>query len=186
MIWNPRHVRWLVALLGLLTLVSAFWPVYRSFLLADININEAWNAYFADAAYHGGKLYPSRDQFITNNYPPVSFYILGASGALIGDTVLAGRLISLLAIAAIALAVGLMVRHWNGSRTSALVGGLFCASGILRFFPGYAGMNDPQLLAQAVMAIGFLAFVKAIEKDRGHLLPLLFMILGIPTNRPGI
>ena len=176
MIWNPRHVKWLVALLGLLTLVSAIWPVYRSFLIADININEAWNAYFADAAYRGSKLYPSRDQFITNNYPPVGFYILGASGALVGDTVLTGRLLSLLAIAAIAIAAGLIVRHWNGSRTSALVGGLFCASGICRFFPGYAGMNDPQLLAQAVMAIGFLGFLKAIEKDRGYLVPLVVMI----------
>ena len=52
--------------------------------------NEGWNAYFADAAIHGGVLYPPADALITNNYPPLSFYIVGAIGHLTGDTIFAG------------------------------------------------------------------------------------------------
>jgi len=44
--------------------------------------NEGWNAYFADAAIHGGVLYPAADALITNNYPPLSFYLVGAAGLL--------------------------------------------------------------------------------------------------------
>ena len=33
--------------------------------------NEAWNAYFADAAVGKMPLYPSTAQLITNNYPPL-------------------------------------------------------------------------------------------------------------------
>jgi len=77
--WNTRRVRELAILLGILTIASAVWPVYRAFLIPDINFNEPWNAYFADEAIRGEKLYPSRDQFITNNYPPLSFYVVGAA-----------------------------------------------------------------------------------------------------------
>jgi uncharacterized membrane protein len=54
-------------------------------------------------------LYPSHDKLITNNYPPLSFYIVGALGWLIGDMVLAGRLLSLGAVAVTAVAVALII-----------------------------------------------------------------------------
>src|ERR1700753_1179675 len=58
--------------------------------------NEGWNAYFGDAAIHGGVLYPPADALITNNYPPLSFYIVGAIGYLTGDSIFAGRAVALL------------------------------------------------------------------------------------------
>src|SRR3954451_7227709 len=58
--------------------------------------NEGWNAYFADAAIHGGVLYPTADALITNNYPPLSFYFVGAVGYLMGDNIFAGRIVALL------------------------------------------------------------------------------------------
>jgi hypothetical protein len=81
--------------LGLIAVLSALWPSYRAFLDIEVDENEGWAAYHADAAMGRSALYPSRDQLITNNYPPLSFYIVGALGRLIGDTVLAGRLLSL-------------------------------------------------------------------------------------------
>jgi hypothetical protein len=84
------------------------WPVYRTFLNIDINWNEGWNAYWADAAMGRMPLYPSPNQLITNNYPPLSFYIVGAFALLIGDPILGGRLLSLLAVIMIALARGLV------------------------------------------------------------------------------
>jgi hypothetical protein len=176
-LWTARRVRELTVLLGLFTLAFAVWPVYRAFLIPDISVNEPWNAYFADAAISGQKLYPARDQLITNNYPPLSYYLVGATGRLLGDTILAGRLLSIAAIAWMAWVAARLVRFWGGDTLAGWIGGLFCASSLLRFFPGYAGMNDPQLLAQAVMASGFLGFLKAIRIDRAYLLPLFAMVL---------
>src|SRR5262249_43178979 len=45
-----------------------------------------------------------------------------------------------------------------------------------RFCTSYVGMNDPQLLAQAIMAFGFVAFLRAIQRDRGYLMSLLVMV----------
>jgi hypothetical protein len=42
--------------------------------------NEGWNAYFADAAIHGGVLYPAADALITNNYPPLSLAVWKSEG----------------------------------------------------------------------------------------------------------
>lgn len=55
---------------------------YRAFSNVEIENNEGWNAYFADAAMGKMPLYPSASQLITNNYPPLSFYIVGSIGRL--------------------------------------------------------------------------------------------------------
>lgn len=171
-----RRVSVLIVCLGVITFFSALWPAYRAFLNIEIDGNEGWNAYFADAAMGRMPLYPSRDLLITNNYPPLSFYIVGALGRLIGDPVLAGRLLSLGAIVVIAMGVARAVRRLGGDAAAAVVGALFFAATMCRFFTGYAGMNDPHLLAQAVMTVGFVAFLRAMERDRGYAVPFLVMV----------
>ncbi|HEY4639365.1 MAG TPA: hypothetical protein VIG87_05540 [Candidatus Udaeobacter sp.] len=76
---------------------SFAWRVYGACLNVEIQPNEGWNAYFVDAATGKMPLYPSADKLITNNYPPLSFYIVALVGWFIGDPVLAGRLLSLIA-----------------------------------------------------------------------------------------
>ena len=96
--WWPVCVRVLRWLLIALAAWFFLWPVYRAFLNVEIDTNEGWNAYFADAAMGSMPLYPSADRLITNNYPPVSFYIVGGLGKILGDPILAGRLLSLAAV----------------------------------------------------------------------------------------
>src|SRR5207237_9192333 len=156
---------------------SFAWPVYRAFLNVEIENNEGWNAYFADAAMGKMPLYPSAHQLITNNYPPLSFYIVGLIGRFIGDPVLAGRLLSLVAVIAIATAIALSVRRLGGSGVAARISGEFCVSSMSRFFMPYVGMNEPQLLSEAIMAFGFLWFLIARSNDRGYIGPVLVMVL---------
>ena len=80
-------------MLYVIAIWSFAWTVYRAFLNVEIENNEGWNTYFADAAMAKMPLYPSADQLITNNYPPVSFYIVGLVGRFIGDPVLAGQIV---------------------------------------------------------------------------------------------
>ena len=108
--------------------------MYRAFLNIEITDNEAWNAYFADAAMGKMPLYPSAAQLITNNYPPLSFYIVGSAGRLIGDPVLAGRLLSLISVIAIATAIALSVRRLGGTQTAAVISAAFYIAMMSRFF----------------------------------------------------
>ena len=174
---NSRRVSLLILSLGVLATWAALWPAYRAFVNVEIDYNEGWNAYFADAAMGRMPLYPSRDRLITNNYPPLSFYIVGGLGRLIGDPVLAGRLLSLGAVAVIAVAVALAIGRLGGNRTAMCVGALYFVATISRFFTGYVGMNDPHLLAQAVMTLGFVAFLRARTRDRGYAVAIVVMIV---------
>ncbi len=166
------------ALSWLLVVIAAWyflWPVYRAFLNIEIDTNEGWNAFFADAAMGRMPLYPSADRLITNNYPPLSFYIVGGLGRVIGDPLLAGRLLSLAVVLGIAAAISVAVRHLGGSRLGAGIGAAFFVATMSRFFDRYVGMDDPQLLAQAVMACGFAGFLRAESRGRGWLGPILLM-----------
>ncbi|MGX8008768.1 glycosyltransferase family 39 protein [Mesorhizobium sp. ORM8.1] len=171
-----RRVSIMIGCLSLLTALAASWPVYRAFLNIEIDTNEGWNAYYADAAMGRMPLYPAAHQLIANNYPPLSFYIVGGLGRLMGDPVLAGRLLSLAAVLVIAWGVFRAARLLGGDATSAGIGALFFVATMCRFFTGYVGMDDPHLLAQAVMTIGFVAFLQARSQDRGYALPILLMV----------
>jgi hypothetical protein len=174
---DPRYLGVLRWTLYVIATWSFAWPVYRAFLNVEIQPNEGWNAYFADAAMGKMPLYPSTDQLITNNYPPLSFYIVGLVGQVVGDPVLAGRLLSLLAVIAIAMAIALSVTRLGGSGMAARISGAFFVATMSRFFMPYVGMNEPQLLAEAIMAFGFLWFLIARSNDRGYVGPVLVMAL---------
>lgn len=176
---TPRPSRLCVALIGVLGLITALataWPVYRSFLRIEVDENEGWNAFFAEAAMGEAPLYPPRDQLVTNNYPPLSFYVVGAAGRVVGDPVLAGRLVSLAGLVVIAWSVAAVVRHFGGGRLAAACAALYYTATMCRFFTGYVGMNDPHLLGQALMAVGFVAMLRAVERDRGYWLPVVVMV----------
>jgi hypothetical protein len=119
--------------------------------------NEGWNAYFAQAALTTGSPYPSAQSLMVNNYPPLSFYLVGALGKLIGDAIVAGRLVSLFALVAVAFGIETAARSMGCSRVEALFAALLFAAGLM-LTSDYAGMDDPQLLGHAI-AIGALVLV---------------------------
>jgi Dolichyl-phosphate-mannose-protein mannosyltransferase len=174
-IHNPPYLRFLQWLLYAIAILAFTWPVYRAFLNIEITDNEGWNAYFADAAMGKMPLYPSTAQLITNNYPPLSFYIVGLAGRLIGDAVLAGRLLSLISVIAIATAIALSVRRLGGTQAAAVISAAFYIAMMSRFFRSYVGLDEPELLSHAIMAFGFLAFLGARSRDRGYVMPVLVM-----------
>ncbi|MCX6957061.1 MAG: glycosyltransferase family 39 protein [Verrucomicrobiae bacterium] len=166
-----------VFFLSCIAFLSFMWPCYRAFLPIMVNTNEGWNAFFADAAMGKMPLYPSLDRLITNNYPPLSFYVVGGFGKILGDPILAGRILSLLAIIIIAFCIGKIVRQFGGSLQAAVVGSAYFVGTICLSFRWYVGVNDPQLLAQAIMIVGFFLFLRAMERDANYWLPLLIMVV---------
>ena len=170
----------MLASFAVLTALAALyfaWPIWRATLPLEIDVDEPWNAYHADAVRAGKPLYPDPDGLVANNYPPLSFYLIGGLSALFGDAVYVGRALSLLATASIAAAIGCFVRQFGGSRLSAWLAGLWFLATLSRFIDRYVGMNDPHLLALAIMVWAMAWFVRCRQKNRGVEAAILLMVL---------
>jgi hypothetical protein len=138
--------------LAALALIFFVWPVYRSSLPLQIDVNEAWNAYHTDMLGAGQPLYSFND-LITNNYPPLSFYVVAAlSKVTETDALYVGRLLSIAAVIAAPLSVWACVHRLGMSRLAATVGALWWLATMARFYGRYVGMDDPHLVALAIMA----------------------------------
>lgn len=126
-------------------------------LRVSLDPNEGWNAYHAVAAMAGRGLYPAPTDFMVNNYPPLSFYLVGWLGTLFGDQILAGRIVSLVSFLIVCALVASILRKQGAGRQAALFAALVFA-GLVLTASDYVGMDDPQLLGHAFQLAGaFLA-----------------------------
>lgn len=133
------------------TLIALAMPVLTLFRLVPLTYNEGWNAFWADAALSRGALYGAHNPLIANNYPPLSFDLIGALGRVVGDNVIAGRLVSLASLLVASAAVYLWLRAAGTTRQIALAGAAFLLAGFAFFGSRYVAMDDPQMLAHAFM-----------------------------------
>src|SRR5437764_273003 len=173
----PRLTSILIWSLAALAALFLVWPVWRAFFPMEIWGNEGWNAYHADEAMRGAGLYPPPDGLVANNYPPLSYYLLGWLGRVFGDPLYVGRALSLLATLATGAAAVFVVRHFGASRVGGLLAGFWFVATMARFFEFYVGMNEPQLLNLAVMAAGFAWFWKRRADGRAVEPAVLVMVL---------
>src|SRR5260370_3324687 len=75
-----------IALIAILS-VSRIWLIPAHF---SSDPNEGWNAFQAARAIGTGPLYSGPQALTGNNYPPLSFYLVGWAGRLLGDPIVAG------------------------------------------------------------------------------------------------
>jgi hypothetical protein len=155
-------VRWRVpaAILCSCILLQLAWPLAMMPLHMSSDYGEGWNAYWAARAMAGAPLYTDRLAAITNNYPPLSFYIAGVAGRLAGDQIIGGRLLSLAALAACAAMVGTVVARLGGGR-----GGAWASAGLFLLYVAsfawrYVGSDDPQWLAAAFTLAALLVLTR--------------------------
>jgi hypothetical protein len=165
----------LVALLGLAILLCLTAELFTIAAPVLKNYNEGWNAYHAMNAMRApASLYPSPPALLTNNYPPLSFFIVGLVSKLTGDAIIAGRLIAFLSTLGIGLCLALAARTagcaWRRCIIAAL---LFWAAPwvIVKF----SAMDDPQMLGDLFDAIALVLILKQ-PRDRTHIaLTALFL-----------
>lgn len=148
------------ALAGLAALLLAY-PVLRLFFDFEIDNTEGWNAFLQLRAAAGLPLYDTGSPYFFNNYPPLSFYLAAGLSRLVGDVNLAGRMLSLGAVVALALAVRSIVRSAGGSRLDALFGAVTCVLFFAGLVTDFVGKNNPQLLGQAFALWGLAAYLSA-------------------------
>ncbi len=113
--------------------------------------NEGWNAFQALRATGAGLLYPPADALTGNNYPPLSFLLIGAIGRLMGDQIIAGRLVALGSVVGIAGLIARVVRRFGGGRGQATGGALLFLLLNATLLRQYLALDDPQWLGQLLM-----------------------------------
>lgn len=180
---EPARDTWVSAVVICLMFITMFalfrFPVRRIFANVEINYNEGWNAYRADMVAKGIRLYsaPPKGFGTATAYPPISFHIISWLGST--NTYLEiGRLVSLFAVIATGLFVALTVRKACGSKLTAIFCFLLYEIGIAVLRADRIGMNDPQLLGEALSAAGLYFYVRDPDSKRLLYLSALLFCLG--------
>jgi hypothetical protein len=177
-----------ILLLGILAAIYLALPIWLLTSPVDLGRNESWNAWFIDALQSGNPLYPSSNELLVNNYPPLSFYLTALVAKLTGDTILAGRLIALVSTFVVSAAAGLCVRALGGSRAASALAALWLLATLARFFTLYVGVNDPSLLGIALMGLGLAWFLQRMQARRSTLPAVALMVLAafVKHNMPSL
>jgi hypothetical protein len=123
----------------------------------------------------GAPLYSGANALFFDNYPPLSFYLVGALGKLLGDNIVAGRCVSLISFAAAVLLITLIAKRMLSGALPWIVGALFFIS-VLLLFSDYVGMNDPQLLGHALQLAGLFVVLGESRRTPTTMLAALFFI----------
>ena len=165
-----------IALLALLAVYFMVWPVWRAGFPIEIAQNEGWNAYHADAAMGAAPLYPATDTLVVNNYPPLSFYVVGELAKLTGiDALYVGRAMSLIAVVALGGLIAKVISQLGGGRAGAALGGIWYVAVMARSFTRFVGMNDPQLVGHALMVAALAWFLARDMRKQSAVPPFLAM-----------
>lgn len=157
-------MRWgwpiVLLLMAVTAAVFLFKPITSIPAMTPKDFNEGYHAYFAAVAFDPAHLYPGQTSLIENVYTPLHYYLVGLVGAGLGDHIVAGRWVALLAFAVTSALIAATVRRVSGSGRTAVFSALLFASFIALRHPSYVGMNDPQWVGQAFAAAGLYAFIR--------------------------
>jgi 4-amino-4-deoxy-L-arabinose transferase-like glycosyltransferase len=140
-------------------LFAALVPFARIFFRLQIDYDEGWNIYAASLITQHKLLYPLRFDWITVNYPPISFFLCAKLYALTHDYLFTARTVSLLSVIASSFLVAAIVRALGGSKRSAIVSGFFCLGVFCANADYYVGMDDPQMLSHVFYLLGLLTYI---------------------------
>jgi hypothetical protein len=165
----------------LFSLAAAYflaWPIWRAQFLIEIWFTESWNAYWQDAAAAWVPIYPAPDSLIGNNYPPLSFYVVGILGKLLHtDNLFVGRWLSLVGLGIIAIEIYIIVRALTDGRVGAAVAALWYLAIMARNSTVYVGANDPQIAGLAIMGAALAWFLRRHQRQATPAL-LLMVVAG--------
>jgi hypothetical protein len=170
---------------GLLTALVVILFASRVWLIPEhfsTDPDEGWNAFQAARALGGGALYPSPYALTGNNYTPLSFYLVGWFGRMVGDPIVAGRIASLIAVLAVAGNIFVIVGRFSLNKSASIISVLLFLGFNATLFRRYLCMDDPQWLSLAIMTSG-VAILLPIQVNtsptKGRVIAsVILMILG--------
>jgi hypothetical protein len=173
---QARHV--LLIGLALTALIGLAQPALELPERVGRNHNEGWNALHTAAAMRGDPIYPDRDAWLTNNYPPLSYYVVGVVSIFVGDAIRAGRMISLLSLLTVGFCALWVTRRITGSTWAGTIAGLLLVATLSMHFDNYVAMNDPQMLGHAFQFLGLAVLIGGADRRARSVACLLLLLLG--------
>lgn len=138
--------------------------------------NEGWNAYFAQLAMRTGSPYPPDNALLVNNYPPLSFFVIGQLARFTGDAIIVGRIVSLISVGVTTYGIAHVLERMGCSRPQAAFAGLLFVA-CLMLTSDYVGMNDPQLLGHAISIWAVVVLLRAPGDSRSGMIAALLFVL---------
>jgi hypothetical protein len=146
------------------------------------NYNEGWNVYNTQRIINHEVIYDS-NYWRVNNYPIVSFLIVGSLNLLVHDLLLSGRLVALISFAAVGVLAAIATRRLGGDRIDGIFGG-GCALGFCYLIaPAWVATDDPQTLAEAITLAGFVIYLSRPMSRRTLLVTAsLIMLAGFTKH----
>jgi hypothetical protein len=167
-----------VVILLIIAALYLFQPIAMLLSKVPVDYNEGWNAYLSEKVRHGEPLYPKYDALISNNYPPLSFYLNACLSSIVGDDVIAGRIIALCSLIAVAGLLVACIRELGGRGLEATIMGVFFIAYICFIAKHYVGMDDPQWLGHAVQISGLYLLLKSKCKGATFHLSIFIIAAG--------
>jgi hypothetical protein len=149
-----------VLISSFVVLIVALVPVARVFFRIEIDYNEGWNVYNADAVANHQLLYPLQYGFTDVNYPMLSFYLLAQLHRITHDYLYTARIVSLLSLMGSCLLIAAIIRTLKASRLAACLASLFCFAVFCADADFYIGIDDPQMLAQLFFLAGLFVYIR--------------------------
>jgi len=167
---------WVLALIGTVVVCGLVEPLLTLRRFIPLDPNEGWNAFFSRIALEGGNLYPAGASLITNNYPPLSFYVVGIGGLISGDNIFAGRAIALLSMLIVAGNLYYWLRATGSAARIALLGATVFLAFAVTYGGEYVAIDDPQWLAHAIMTTGLVVLWRGKASTRAIVAASLLMV----------
>jgi len=144
----------LLAVCAVATAILLAALLYRSSLRYELAYNEGWNAFWSRRAALGQAIYPPPGAMVFNNYPPLSFLLVGALSRLGIDVWIVGRAISWLSYFGCGLLIRSILRGWSCDRVAASLGAVLFYAVMATRYDNYVGTFDPQITAHLGMLCG--------------------------------
>lgn len=108
---NVQIIHWInLTIITCAVVLLLILPVGRLRAKIEINYSEGVNVYNCLGAISGKYLYNPEYEWTPVNYRPFSYYIVGGAGILLGDPLLAGRLILIVSLFVVCFFVAYVVR----------------------------------------------------------------------------
>lgn len=148
-------------------------PLSRMVASGSVNYNEGWNAYHQQSASQGKPLYGDAPKLSTNNYPPISFHLIGRMSHLTGDVNQTGRWIAFVSLGIVATLCGMIVHCFTSSAPLAIFTAFNAVVWIAFYLADRIGMNDPQLLGMVFSFAGLYLYIRSEER------PVWLLLSGI-------
>jgi len=164
----------LLLLCGISLSIGSFLSIGFAF---ERNYNEGWNVYNLQRLLSHEVVYDG-NYWRINNYPIGSFLIIGGFNFLVHDPLFCGRIVALVALAAIVFLAATAVRSLGGDRIGAAFGAACTLGFCYLVAPAWIIVDDPQTLGEAVMLGSLVSYLSRSRDRPGLAFTALLAVLG--------